>query len=424
MIKEDFLHHLWKYKLFSSSKLQTIQNESIAIVNSGTHNYNTGPDFFNSQLKISNQLWAGNVEIHTKSSDWYVHGHENDKNYDSVILHVVFEHDVDIHRNDNTVVPTLELKDYINKEVLNNYKQLFSSNQKWINCEKDIAEVDKFTVSNWIERLYIERLEQKSEFIQKLLIDSKNDWEAVLFKLLAKNFGLKVNGDAFYDLANQLDFSIIRKEQHDLFGLEALFFGHARMLEKPIEDQYHNRLKKEYEYLKTKYQLPNSFGAPFQFFRLRPNNFPTIRLAQFSALYHHQQNLFSKLMNVTEVNDYYQLFEFSVTEYWKTHYSFTSISKKSEKKLTKSFIDLLLINTIIPLKFMHLKSIDKLNETEILLLIKRLKSEKNTIIDEFKKLKITAKNALDSQALLQLKNNYCTAQKCLQCAIGNTLLQN
>ena len=424
MIKEDFLHHLWKYKLFSSSKLQTIQQETIVIVNSGMHNHNTGPDFFNARLKINNQLWAGNVEIHIKSSDWYVHGHENDPNYDSVVLHVVYEHDVEIHRKYNTVIPTLELKKYIDKEVLNNYKQLFASNQKWVNCEKDIVNIDKFIMSNWLERLYIERLEQKSELINNLLIESKNDWEAVLFKLLAKNFGLKVNGDAFFSLACQLDFSILRKEQHNLFSLEALLFGQANLLVESIEDSHYLKLQKEYEYLKTKYKLPISFGTPFQFFRLRPNNFPTIRLAQFSALYHQQQNLFSKLIEITEITDYYKLFEFSMTDYWKTHYSFTSISKKSEKKLTKSFIDLLLINTFIPLKFMYLKSIGKLNETEVLELIKQLKSEKNTIMDKFHKLNILSNNALESQALLQLKNNYCLEQKCLQCAIGNTLLQN
>jgi len=422
-MKEDFLHHLWKYKLFSSLKLQTTQNEAIVIVSSGQHNQNTGPDFFNAQLKINNQLWAGNVEIHVKSSDWYVHGHEKDVNYESVILHIVYEHDVDVFRKDNSVIPTLELKNYIDKDVLNNYKQLFSSNQKWINCEYDISSIDKFKLSNWLERLYIERLEQKSELIEQLLIDSNNDWEAVLFKLLAKNFGLKVNGDAFFSLAGQLDFSILRKEQHKLFSLEALLFGQANLLTETIEDSHYLQLQKEYEYLKSKYSLSSTLSIPFQFFRLRPNNFPTIRLAQLASLFHQQQNLFSKVIAITDVEEYYKLFNISMPLFWKERYSFTTKSKKSEKKLTKSFIDLLLINTIIPLKFMYLKSIGKLNETEILQLIKQLKSEKNTIIDKFYKLNISSGNALESQALLQLKNSYCNAQKCLHCAIGNTLLQ-
>ncbi len=423
MIKEDFLHHLWKYKLFSTLKLQTTQTKNVVIVTSGQHNQNSGPDFFNAQLKINNQLWAGNVEIHIKSSDWYVHGHENDVNYDNVILHVVYEHDVEVFRKDNTAIPTLELKNYINKELFNNYKQLFSSNQKWINCEHDISTVDKFKLSNWLERLYIERLEQKSEFVGQLLIDSKNNWEAVLFKLLAKNFGLKVNGEAFFNLASQLDFNILRKEQHNLFSLEALLFGQANLLTETIESSYYIQLQKEYAYLKSKYRLSSALNIPFQFFRLRPNNFPTLRIAQLAGLYHRQQNLFSKIIATKDIKEYYKLFNFSMTTFWKEHYSFTAQSKKSEKKLTKSFVDLLLINTIIPLKFMYLKAIGKLNETEILQLIRQLKPEKNTIIDKFQKLNISSENALETQALLQLKNMYCSHQKCLQCVIGSSLLQ-
>ncbi len=208
-----------------------------------------------------------------------------------------------------------------------------------------------------------------------------------------------------------------------MLSLEALLFGQANLLKEPFEDQYHIQLKNEYDYLKTKHKLPNSIGAPFQFFRLRPNNFPTIRIAQLASLIHQQQNLFSKVIAITDVKEYYKLFDILMTDYWKEHYSFTAQSKRSEKKLTKPFIDLLLINTIVPLKFMYLKSIGKLDETEILQLIKQLKSEKNTIIDKFDNLNIPSKNALETQALLQLKNKYCSHQKCLQCAIGSSLLQ-
>ncbi len=423
-MKEDFLHYIWKHKLLALKQLKTTQKESIQLLNSGEHNHNTGPDFFNAQLKIGNQLWAGNVEIHIKSSDWYVHGHEKDDNYDAVVLHVVWENDIEVYRKDNSVIPTLELKKFIDKKILTNYQQLFSVSQKWINCEHEIDTIDVFSLNNWLERLYIERLEQKSKLIQKLLNASKNDWEAVLFKMLAKSFGLKVNGNAFLSLANSVDFSIIRKEKHKLISIEALLFGLAGLLNDTIEDGYYQELQKEYNYLLKKYQLVSPVKSQIQFFRLRPSNFPTIRIAQLATLLYQYQNLFSKVIAITSLEEMYKLFDISMSNYWKEHYSFTSISKKYNKKLSKSFIDLILINTIIPLQFMYLQQNHKLNEERLLHVVKQIKPEKNAVIDKFNALKIASKNALESQALLQLKNEYCIKQQCLQCVIGNFLLTN
>ena len=210
-MKEDFISYIWKIQSFEKKKLFSVQGEKVQILSVGQENKNSGPDLFNTQLIIGDQKWAGNVELHVKSSDWYVHSHEKDANYDSVILHVVWEHDIEIYRKDRTQLPTLELKDIVNKAVLHNYYKLFATNRKWINCENDIADVDQFLLNNWLERLYIERLEHKSQLISSLLLQSKNDWEAVLLKLLAKNFGLKVNSQAFFDWANSIEFSIIRK---------------------------------------------------------------------------------------------------------------------------------------------------------------------------------------------------------------------
>ena len=422
MFKEDFLHYIWKYKLFSTENLRTTLQETVVIINSGDHNFNSGSDFFNAKLNIGDQLWAGNVEIHIKSSDWYVHGHEKDSNYDNTILHVVWQHDVDVHRKDNSVIPTLELKDYTQKVVLDNYHQLFSSHDKWINCEGNIKDVDKFQLKNWLERLYIERLEEKSKFIEQLLVSSKNDWEAVLFKMLAKNFGLKVNGDAFFNLANKLEYTIVRKQSNNLNSLEALLLGQANLLEDEIQDPYYINLQNEYSFLKSKFKLSNQIATPFQFFRLRPNNFPTIRIAQLAALFNKQQRLFSEIVSITDIQELYKVFDISLNSFWKTHYSFTSQSKKSIKKLSKSFIDLLLINTIIPLKFIYLKSIGKLNESEILEAIRKLKPEVNGIINKFDQLQISSKSALESQALLQLKNSYCIKQRCLECIVGKYLI--
>ena len=384
---------------------------------------NSGPDFFNAQLKINGQLWAGNVEIHIKSSDWYVHNHEQDSAYDNVIIHVVWEDDMPIFRNNNSSLTTLILKNYVNETLLNNYYKLFNKKQSWINCENDIKNMDTFLLNNWKERLYIERLNNKSTQILSLLKESKNDWEAVLFKMLAKNFGLKVNGDSFMDMSNSFDFSIVRKNQHNIVQLESLFFGQSGMLYKNIEEVYYIELQKEYQFLSKKYSITAIAKDTVKFFRLRPNNFPTIRLSQLANLYVLHQNLFSKLINITVVSDYYDLLKVETSKYWESHYSFTSLSSKRKKVLTKQFIDLLLINTIIPLKFVYQKYIGKLKEEHILQLIQEIKPEKNSIIDKFNALEISSSNAFESQALLQLKNEYCTKQKCLQCAIGNSLLK-
>ena len=422
-MKEDFLHYIWKHKLLNLNQLETTQKEKVQLINSGEHNHNAGPDFFNSQIIIEDLHWAGNVEIHVKSSDWYVHGHEKDINYDSIILHVVWEHDIEIYTKDNLVVPTLELKKHLDKNILNNYQKLFSKSQKWINCQNVISSVDPFIIDNWLERLYVERLEQKSELTQKMLDTSQNDWEAVLIKLLFKNFGLKVNGDAFLNLINSIDFSIIRKEKQSLVNIEALLFGQAGLLSDDIQDAYYKTLQMEYNYLLKKHNLHVNMKSQFQFFRLRPNNFPTVRIAQLAALLNQHQNLFSKIIATTKLKDYYKLFDISISEFWKIHYSFTSTSRKTYKKLSKKFIDLLLINTIVPLKFIYLKYINELNEEELISTIKLIKPEKNVVIDGFKELNVPCNNALNSQALLQLKNEYCEKNKCIQCAIGNQLLR-
>jgi len=424
LIQEDFLHYLWNLKLFDTLNLVSINNESIQIINTGIPNTNSGPDFFNAQIKIDNQVWAGNVEIHIKSSDWYVHNHENDLAYDNVILHVVWEDDMQIFRKDNSVIPTLVLKEYIDMKVLKSYQKLFAKKQVWINCEKDINQIDNFVFDNWLERLYLERLQSKSELILDLLQQSNNDWEAVLFKLLAKNFGLKVNGDSFLQLANSFDFSIFRKNQAKVENLEVLLFGQAALLNADFEDIYFQNLKKEYAFLQVKYQLKPIHQSELKFFRLRPNNFPTIRLSQLANLYATHQNLFSKLLSITKIEDYYDLLQVTTSAYWETHYSFKSTSNKRAKKLTKSFIDLLLINTIIPLRFVYQKYIGKLDEELILQLIQQINPEKNGIITKFNSLNIKTKNALQTQALLQLKNEYCNKNKCLQCAVGTELLVN
>lgn len=423
-MKEEFLHFLWQYKLFDVNNLRSELNETIQIVKAGIRNTNAGPDFLNAQLKINDQLWGGNIEIHINSSDWYAHKHEQDKNYDAVILHIVWRHDCEVFMKNNKPMPTLQLKSLVNEDLLGNYQNLFSKKLRWIPCEKEIINVDSFLMGNWLERLYLERLENKSVLIKELLSRSNNDYEAVLFQLLAKNFGLKINGDTFLQLAQSFNFSTLRKVYFNEQELSALLFGQAGFLEKDFENEYFIQLKKEYDYLKHKHNLEPIANNLFQFFRMRPTNFPTIRIAQLVALFHKHQNLFSKLMQLNKIEDFYKLFSVEVNDFWKEHYTFETESKKTLKKLTKSFVDLLLINTIIPLQFVYKQSKgEEVNEEDFFKLIKQIKPEKNSVIDKFSDLKIGVNNAFDSQALLELKNNYCAEKHCLQCAIGNHLLR-
>lgn len=421
-MQEDFLHYIWKHKKFQFNNLKTTFGETIVVSSVGQHNFNSGPDFFNAKLKIGEQLWAGNVEIHIKSSDWFIHNHETDIAYDNVILHVVWEDDTEVFRKDNTPIPTLELKAIVDASMFSNYEKLFTKQNKWINCENDFSSTDDFVLNNWLERLYFERLERKSKTIETLLAESKNDWEAVLFKMLTKNFGLKVNGDSFFSLAQSIDFSIIRKTQSNPQVLEALLFGQSGLLEQDVENAYHLRLNKEYEFLKQKFSIQNNQVLPIQFFRLRPPNFPTIRLSQLASLYSKHQNLFSKIIECSELENFYELFKVSTSEFWKTHYTFQKESKSSTKKLSKSFIDLLLINTILPLKFSYAKQKGEAIDSEIIRIASTISSEKNNIINAFNVLKKVSKSSLDSQALIQLKTEYCNKNKCLQCAIGNALI--
>lgn len=421
-MKEDFLHYLWKFKKFDISSLKTSNGEDITIVNVGQYLQLAGPDFFNAQITIGNQKWAGNVEIHIKSSDWYIHHHERDEAYDSVILHVVWEHDTEVFRKNNTEIPVLELKNYVSKETLEKYQSLLTP-KSWIYCEKQLEAINEFKVNNWKERLFFERLERKSINIQELLVQTNQDWEAVLFCLLAKNFGLNTNGELFLKIAQSIPFSVFRKESFELENIEALLFGKAGLLNIEKEDRYFKNLLTRFNYLEHKFQLEQSVFEPVQFFKHRPDNFPTIRLSQLANVYHSQHNLFSKVVNANSIESIYDFFRVSVSNYWQNHYQFDKESPKKNKMLSKSFIDLIVINTIIPIQFAYAKSQGKEISEDLIRLMQNVAPESNTIIQKFSSFGVKSKNAFDTQSLLQLKNEYCNKSKCLDCAIGIELLK-
>jgi hypothetical protein len=421
-MKEDFLHYLWKFKKFDTLNLKTFNNEEITIINAGQYLELAGPDFFNAQITIDNQKWAGNVEIHLKSSDWYVHHHEKDAGYENVILHVVWEHDTEIFRSNNSEIPVLELKKYVEKETVENYQSLMAP-KSWIFCEKQLKEIDEFAFENWQERLFFERLERKSQPVFDLLEQTNKDWEAVLFCLLAKNFGLNTNGEIFLKIAQSIPFSIIRKESFEVENLESLIFGASGLLDSEKEDNYFKDLKFRYFYLLHKYQIEKICIEPVQFFKHRPDNFPTIRLSQLANLYHSQQNLFSKIATLNSLKDIYEIFQVTASGYWLNHYQFDKESPSKKKPLSKSFIDLIVINTIIPLQFAFAKSQGKEISEDLIRILNEVAPEKNAIIDKFSSFGIESKSAFETQSLLQLKNEYCNKSKCLECAVGMELLK-
>jgi hypothetical protein len=422
-MKEAFLHYLWKFKKFDTLNLKTSKSEDITISNVGQYLELAGPDFFNAQITIGDQKWAGNVEIHLKSSDWYVHQHENDAAYENVILHVVWEHDIEIFRKNNSEIAVLELKNYVDKSVLDSY-QLLMRPKSWVFCEKQISTIDDFVVRNWQERLFFERLERKSKSIHDLLEQTNNDWEAVLFCLLAKNFGLNTNGDVFFKIAKSIPFSTIRKESFEQENLEALLFGNAGLLDGEKEDNYCRSLRSRFDYLRHKYQLEKCSFEPVQFFKHRPDNFPTIRLSQLASLYHIEQNLFSKICKINSVAAVYETFKVNALDYWQDHYQFDKKSPVKKKMLSKSFIDLIVINTIVPVLFAFAKSQGREISENLVELINQVSPEKNAIIEKFSYFGIKSTNAFQTQSLLQLKNEYCNKSKCLECAIGMELLKS
>ena len=421
-MKEAFLHHVWQYQKLISQNLTTVCNQELKIIHPGMLQTQSGPDFFNAQIVLNGQKWAGNIEIHLKSSDWYAHHHDKDDRYDAVILHVVWEHDVDIFRKNETSLPVIELKNIVNPQFVSSYNNLMLP-KSWLFCEKDINKVPDFQLNAWLERLFFERLEQKSTIINDLLKTLKSDWEAVLFVLLAKNFGSNTNGALFMQMALSLDFSIVRKEANQDLALEALVFGRLNLLKEEFQENYPKQLKSTWEYQKVKYQIQDFCFPPIQFFKVRPDNFPTLRLAQLATLYQNRKQLFQEIIVSNRSDKVYDVFNFQLNEYWKNHYRFELESPSKSKKISKSFVQNLFINTIIPLKFAYFKQNNSWDQMEQLTtLMQSLDPENNSITQKFNQFGVSNQNAYESQALLYLKNNYCNPQKCLDCAVGHWLL--
>ena len=419
-MKEDFLHYLWRYKRVPLH-CELTSGERLEIRCFGTYNRLAGPDFTGAQLVIGEQLWAGCVEMHLKSSDWYLHGHEYDTAYNNVILHIVWEHDIEVFDVNNVPIPTLELRNWVTEELLSTYRESLAGGYKFITCERLYNTVPAITLLSWNERLLVERLEEKATLVRQLWIDCQYDWEKVLFMCLLKHFGGTVNGEVFMQLGRGVPFSVIRKERVHPLRLEALLLGLAGLLPEETEWQYVTKLYEDFVYLKQKYSL-ELLPLRMNFKGLRPQGFPTIRLAQLAQVYESKEGLFSQLIEVNSFKDLKTLFKVKLSEFWETHYTFGKVSKKVRKPLSDSFIALIWVNVLIPLKYLYYKTQGRDVSEELMEVMKLLPADNNGVIDAFKNLGAEMKCAFDSQVLLHQYKYYCQRKRCLDCAVGVALL--
>ena len=428
-MREEFLYYIWENRL-TDKDLKTKEGESVEVVTTGYRNTDSGPDFMEAKIQIGDKLWAGHVEIHVKSSDWNRHGHQNDKAYKNVILHVVYEDDLQV--ND---IPTLELKGHFDESLFAQYQKLIAS-KNWIPCENSIAKVPVFTRLSWLDRMAVERLESKSGAVTKLLEANQFDWEDALYKLLMRYFGLKVNNEAFEYLANILPFKTLLKHADNLLQVEAMLMGCAGFLEDEFTEDYPLLLKREFAVMKAKFNLLTMPDERWKFMRMRPSNFPTIRLAQMAQLIHKNGCLFSKIKAAKDTTEAKALFDVATSEYWETHWRFETRlpnppaplkrgnqSSRKPKHLGETTADVLIINAVAPLLFCYgkLHKDDSYCETALQFL-EDTEAEDNAVIRHFAQCGITAENAMQTQALLHLYSCFCKRKRCLECRIGNVLL--
>jgi len=419
-VNEAFLHYLWKYRLFTSA-LTTTSGEVVEILSPGIHNHNAGPDFSDARLRIGSTIWAGNVEIHINSSDWERHGHHKDPVYDSVILHVVLNNDaVGSNRN----IPVAAISGKYNPELFQAYKSFLNS-KNWVPCFNQIGSIDQAEISLWLERMLIERLEHKAAYIQEFLEISENDWEGVLYMMLARSFGFGLNALPFEMLARSLPYRIIARHRDNPMQVEALIFGQAGLLNPQLTEIWPQQLFSEYSFLRKKYQLLPIAAHTWRFMRLRPVNFPTIRLAQFASLLCSHESLFSALLSCGNAESIIQWMMSSASGFWDTHYHFNKSSVSCTKSMGRSSAGVLVINAILPLMFVFGRATanDELCNRS-LTFYSQLPGELNSITRHWKSAGLDISSSFSTQALIGMKSEYCDKFRCLDCRLGNLLLRN
>ena len=428
---EQLLHYTWKHKLYPLKELTTSDGQRVEIIDPGLHNRNAGPDFFNAKIRIGSTMWVGNVEIHDKSTDWYQHGHDKDSRYDNVVLHVAAELDTEVMKSNGEYVPQLQLS--VPDDVLTHYDELQKTDE-YPPCYKVIPDLSALIIHSWMAALQTERLEQKTEAIRKRAELCNGSWEDAYFVTLARNYGFGINGEVFEQWAYNIPLNAVAHHRDDLFQIEAIFMGQAGLLEleaipeyyqrEALNDGYFAKLRNEYQYLAHKFSMKPIDFKLWRFLRLRPQNFPHIRISQLANLYYQQKAGLSQLIECETLDELKNVLKSQVTPYWETHYTFGSTSPKNEKHLSYGSINLLMINTAIPMLFAYGRHTTK----EVLCdkafdFLEQLKAENNHIIRMWQQVGLPVKTAGDSQALIQLKKKYCDKKECLRCRFGYEYLR-
>lgn len=422
-MKEKLLQFIWQFQYYHKQDLTTTSGDPLQIIQQGKYNTNQGADFSDAKIKTGEATWAGNVELHVNSSDWDMHHHSADKNYNNIILHVVWKHDKEIKDQAGNNLITLELHNRVSKLLLNKYEELMNT-YSFIPCENHSHTINGLTLLSWKQRLLVERLETKSAIVFSLLKENNFHWEETFWWLIAKNFGIKINADAFEKVARSLSLNILSKHKNQIHQLEALLMGQAGLLDREFKDDYPKMLQQEYSFYKNKYQLKPPQCQVF-FLRMRPANFPTIRLAQLAMLVHTSTHLFTKVKETMSVHEVIKLLNVTANDYWHYHYVFDEPSGYHKKNTGELMINNILINTIVPVLFAHgLHHNDQPCKDKAIAWLESISAEKNVITRGFEKLKFPHKCSFDSQSYIQLKNEYCNNKRCLECAIGNSLFKS
>ena len=411
-MKEEFIYYLWENRLLSLD-LRTTDGDDITIISLGNRNYDAGADFINARIKIGDTLWAGQVEIHVRASDWFRHNHHNDDNYNNVILHVVYENDID-----SLNIPTLEIKDKFDASLFHNYNSFLVS-RNWIPCGEFIGGVQDFAVISWLDRMLVEHLENECKDLDFKLRNNHYDWEQTFYQRLMRYFGLKVNNDSFEYLSRILPLSLLLRHLDNEVYVEAMFFGCAGFLEKEFDDDYPNLLKREFAMLKRKFGLKVMPLSNWKFLRLRPPNFPTVRIAQLAKIIVKNGNMFSKIRDSDGIEDITELFDVELDPYWDNHFQFDKTSKMERRKvLGKTAVDLIMINAVVPMLFHYgySHSLESYKE-KAMNYLENIEAEDNIIIRNFRDSGVVLQNSFHTQAVLYMYRYYCKRRRCLECRI-------
>ncbi len=420
-MNEEFLYYLWQFRQLKEP-LFTTDNHTLTLIDPGERNHDSGPDFLFAKIKMDDTIWAGNVEMHVRSSDWYRHHHDTDRAYDTVVLHVVYQHDKEVFTSSNQKIPTLELKGKFDESLYDNYLSLLQSGLP-IACGNLVQSVSDLEKLFWLERMMAARLEEKASQIESNIKNSLGDFQEIFYQKLARNFGFKTNGEAFEQLARILPLKILLKHIDSRFQLEALLYGQAGLLRKDYKDDYPRALKTEYEFLAQKYNLQPLKVGVWKFMRMRPGNFPTIRISQFATLLYQSGGLLHKIPEMKRVADIITLLSVTTSDYWKNHFRFGMKSVERGKTLGTSSAQLILINTVIPFVFVYGRLMNKpALQQKALSWLEQIKPENNKVVRLYLTLGFPLRNAMHTQAVIHLNQHYCSHLKCLDCRIGQKIL--